>query len=122
MFEITMDGTTYQFNFNIGFMREINRKYKRPIDGIPGEKQDVGMTVTVARIIDGDPDAVVDVLLAANKGYEPRVTQDAIDHYIDDSDTDIDALFDKVLDFLKKSNATKKITLRLLEAVEEQNQ
>lgn len=119
MHEITMNGTTYQFNFGMGFLREINKKYKRPIDGMPGEKQDVGMTLTIAKILDGDPEAIVDVLFAGNKGFEPRLTLADIDAYIDDADTDIDALFEKVLDFLRKSNATKKIMKRLQETIED---
>ena len=50
----------------------------------------------------------------ANKNNEPRVTRDLLDTYIDDEETDIDALFDKVLDFLEKTNATKKVVANLL--------
>ena len=63
-------------------------------------------------------EALVDVLDMANKNNEPRVTRDLLDTYIDDEETDIDALFDKVLDFLEKTNATKKVVANLLAMVE----
>ena len=45
----------------------------------------------------------------------PRITQDQLDNYIDDEETNIDSLFDDVLEELKKSNATKKKAEKLLE-------
>ena len=46
---------------------------------------------------------------------KPRITQDQLDNYIDDEETNIDSLFDDVLEELKKSNATKKKAEKLLE-------
>ena len=46
---------------------------------------------------------------------KPRITQDQLDNYIDDEKTNIDSLFDDVLEELKKSNATKKKAEKLLE-------
>jgi hypothetical protein len=46
---------------------------------------------------------------------KPRITQDQLDNYIDDEETNIDFLFDDVLEELKKSNATKKKAEKLLE-------
>jgi len=61
---------------------------------------------------------LVDLLDAANKGLEPRVSRTLLDSYIDDADTDIEALFSDVIDFLKSANATKKTVANLLEAME----
>ena len=63
-------------------------------------------------------EALVDVLDMANRNNEPRVTRDLLDSYVDDEKTDIDALFDTVLDFLKRTNATKKVVANLLAMVE----
>lgn len=118
MFELTINGTVYQFNFGMGFLREVNKKIGVPVDGLPDVKKNVGLQYTVAGIIDGDLEALIDALDIANKGYSPRVTRALLDSYIDDPSTDIDVLFEGVLDFLKNANATKKTMKNLLEAIE----
>jgi hypothetical protein len=104
----------------MGFMREINKSQKTPIEGWKNVEKNVGLQYNIAGIIDGDVEALSEVLDAANKGRDPRITRKQIDEYIDSEDTDIDGLFEKVLDFLKLSNATRKVTMNLLEMVEKQ--
>lgn len=118
MFELTINGQVYEFNFGMGFMREINKRVNRPVDGIPDLKKNVGLQYFVAGIIDNDPEALVDVLDAANRGCNPRVTRALLDAHIDDANTDIDALFKDVLDFLEQTNATKNTVKMLKKAVE----
>lgn len=120
MFELTMNEQVYQFNFGMGFMREINKKIGIPVDGLPNVKKNIGLQYYVAMVIDKDVEALVDILDTANKGMNPRITRKVLDAYIDDPDTDIDALFDEVIDFLKQTNATKNVTMELLEAVEKE--
>lgn len=120
MFELTMNEQVYQFNFGMGFMREINKKIGIPVDGLPNVKKNIGLQYYVAMVIDKDVEALVDILDTANKGMNPRITREVLDAYIDDPDTDIDALFDEVIDFLKQTNATKNVTMELLEAVEKE--
>lgn len=120
MFELTMNEQVYQFNFGMGFMREINKKIGIPVDGLPNVKKNIGLQYYVALVIDKDVEALVDILDTANKGMNPRITREVLDAYIDDPDTDIDALFDEVIDFLKQTNATKNVTMELLEAVEKE--
>ena len=120
MFELTINGQVYAFNFGMGFMREINKKIGVPVDGLPDVKKNMGLQYTVAGIIDGDIEALVDALDVANKGNSPRVTKALLDSYIDDSETDIDKLFEDVLDFLKRANATKKTVAMLLKAIEDE--
>ena len=122
MMELTINGAVYQFHFGMGFLREINKKISTPLDGLKDVQKNIGFTYMVASLIDGDPEALVDVLDIANKGQSPRVTRTLLDSYLDNEDTDIDALFSEVLDFLKKTNATKKVTTSLLEASEKQEQ
>lgn len=74
----------------------------------------------IASILDGDVEALVDVLDAANKGQNPRATRGLLDAYIDDDETDIDSLFESVIDFLKRANATKKVTMAMVEALEKE--
>lgn len=120
MMELTIDDAVYQFNFGMGFMREINKKVGTPVDGLPDVKKNIGLQYNVAGILDGDVEALVDVLDVANKGQTPRVTRQLLDVYIDDENTDIDALFDTVIDFLKSANATKKVVNNLIEAMKAQ--
>lgn len=116
MFELTIKGNTYQFNFGMGFLREVNKKMKAPVDGVPNAEKSVGCRMLIIDVFDGEPEALVDVLLAANKNQDPRVTRETLDAYIDDPDTDMDKLFGDVLDFLEQNNATRKIVKNIKEA------
>ena len=119
MMELTINGTVYEFNFGMGFLREINKRVQTPVDGLKGVDKNIGLQFTVASIIDGDVEALVDALDIANKGMNPRLTRQALDAYIDDADTDIDGLFAMVIDFLSRANATKKTVASLQEAIKE---
>ena len=119
MMELTINGTVYEFNFGMGFLREINKRVQTPVDGLKGVDKNIGLQVTVASIIDGDVEALVDALDIANKGMNPRLTRQALDAYSDDADTDIDGLFSMVIDFLAKANDTKKTVASLQEAIKE---
>lgn len=122
MFELTIDGTVYQFKFGIGFIKDMSKTAQRPVDGVPGKMEDVGLTLAIGRIMDGDVLGLIDVLFAANKGFDPRITKEKLENYIENDETDIDALFKDVLDFFEKANATKKVTKNLLEAVAREKQ
>lgn len=99
MMELTISGQVYQFNFGMGFLRDANKMISTSVDGIKDVKKDIGARYMIARVIDGEPDALVDLLDVANKGQNPRVTKALLDSYIDDPDTDVDALFEDTLDF-----------------------
>lgn len=114
MLELTIKDNVYQFNFGMGFMREINVKVKRSAPDAPDVKEDIGLQMAIAGLIDKDPVTLVDVLDIANKGRTPRVKRSDLDDYIDDDETDIDELFDEVMHELKKRNATKAKTEAVL--------
>lgn len=120
MFELTIDGNVYSFHFGMGFLREINRTVSRRVDGLENEKKNIGLQYKVGGLIDGDVEDLVEILDIANKKQNPRVTRELLDAYIDDEKTDIDALFDEVLGFLRKSNATRRTVEELMKAVEEE--
>lgn len=122
MMELTINGKVYEFNFGMGFLREVNKKATVQVDGVKGAEKNLGLRMAVAGIVDGDVETLVDVLDLANKGRDPRATKTVLDSYIDDPDTDIDKLFEDVMDFLKKTNATRKTTVAFLKEVEEQKQ
>ena len=120
MMELTINGEVYQFNFGMGFLREINKRVSVPVDKIPDVKRNIGLSYLISGVIDRDPEDLVSILEAANKSLTPRVTRQLLDSYIDDPETDIDALFELFIYFLKSEIATKKTTLDLLEEVKRQ--
>lgn len=113
--ELTINGQVFKFNFGMGFLREINKTAKVHSGDVD---KNVGFRYAVAGIIDRDPETLVDVLYTANSGQDPRVTKPLLDSYIDNENTDIEELFDTVMDFFGKTNATKSLTKKVLEAVE----
>lgn len=117
MYELTIDGTVYQFKFGMGFAREIDKKRKTVVNGV---EQDAGLQFAVAAIIDQDPVELVNILNLANKGMNPRVTEKLLDAHLDDENTDIEQVFEDVLDFFRKSNSTKKKTAMIEELVEKE--
>lgn len=120
MYELEMNGQMIPFNFGMGFLREINKTVKAPVEGVSGVTQNIGLRYTVSRLIDKDAEALAEVLGIANKECQPRVAKEVIDSFIDDENTDIDEVFEKVMGFLKTTNATKNITMQIIENVEKE--
>ena len=116
--ELTINGNVYQISFNIGFLRNINKTITVDVDGMDGVKRNVGLRYSVGLLLDGDLETLVDVLELANKGQSTRLTKKAIEDYIDNADTDVDEVFEGVIEGLKQANATKKATLATIEAIE----
>ena len=71
--ELTINGQVYQFNFGMGFMREMNKKVTMPVDGVKDAKKNIGLRYA-GRIMDGD-ESLEDLLLVANKGAESEQLQ-----------------------------------------------
>lgn len=118
MFELTINNTVYQFNFGFGFLRDINKTYKS-VDEKTKQEREFGLQYNIASLIDGDVEAIVTILDIANKGCDPRITRKDIEKYIEDENTNIDDLFDTVMDFLSKANCTKKEVQKFMENLEE---
>ena len=107
-FEIEMNGTPYAFNFGMGFLKAIN---SRATEKVPNSNYsvNVGAKYLMAQVMSDDVEALCDVLMTANKGESPRLTQKELETYIEDEATDIEALFAQVVDFFGKANATKMV-------------
>lgn len=118
MFELTIENEVYQFNAGMGFVKEINKTVQIPVDGAPSVKQNAGVRYKIGQLLDGDVEAFVDVLDVANKGQSLRATRTLLEKYIEDESTDIDKLFEDVLDFLSNANCTKKAVRELREVAE----
>lgn len=107
-FEIEMNGTMYAFNFGMGFLKAIN---SRATEKVPNSNYsvNVGAKYLMAQVMSDDVEALFDVLMTANKGETPRLTQKELETYIEDETTDIEALFKQVVDFFSRANATKMV-------------
>ena len=117
MKELTIKGQVYQFNFGMGFLKDIDKAVQ--IKSENGKVEDAGLRYAIGGLIDGNPKSICTILYYGNKGQNPRLTEALIEEFIDDPDTDIDDLFEEVMGFLKSSNATKCITEKTLKAVED---
>lgn len=117
MKELTIKGQVYQFNFGMGFLKDIDKTVQ--IKSENGKVEDAGLRYAIGGLIDGNPKSICTILYYGNKGQNPRLTEALIEEFIDDPDTDIDDLFEEVMGFLKSSNATKCITEKTQKAVED---
>ena len=115
--QLIINETEYNFRFGIGFVRHLDGESSIRQNGITFG---VGLESMVTKLTMKDTVALADTLAAANMTESPRVKSTDIDSYIDDESTDIEGLFDKVLDELKKSNATRLTTGELLKTIEEE--
>lgn len=120
MFELTIKEKVYQFNFGFGFIRELDPKVKKEVEGVKGKVQDMGVQFAIAGLIDGDVNDLINVLDAANKSFEPRITRKELEEHIENEETDIDELFKNVMDFLESANCTKRTVAKVKELIEEQ--
>ena len=117
--ELTINEKVYNFKFGIGFVRHLDGKSSIKQDGI---QFGIGLETLIPNLLTGNTVTLSDCLFVANMTENPRITQDQLDNYIDDEETNIDSLFDDVLEELKKSNATKKKAKMLMKEYEEKMQ
>ena len=61
--ELTINGNVYQFSFNIGFLRLINKTIAVDVDGMGGVKRNVGLRYSVGLLLDGDLETLVDIAI-----------------------------------------------------------
>lgn len=120
MFELTIFDKVYSFNFGIGFMKDIDPTVTKPIDGVKGKVQNMGLQFAIGGVMDCNLVDIADVLVRANKGYDPRLTQKEVEAWLDNPDTNVEELSEQLMDFFKSSNATRKLTLNLIETVEKE--
>ena len=116
--QLEINGTTYEFRFGIGFMKEIQSRYKEMASisvAIPS-----GFKYVVASMLDGHIEDLFDILYTANKTEKPRITEKALMEYLEDESTDIESLIKEVKVFLLKANASKSLMNQIMEALAEE--
>lgn len=103
---IKINGTEYDLNFGIAFIREMDQ-----IDGIEaqlaaGQIQNFGMAMKVIgpKIQMGSVTALSDVLYCATWGNKKRPSRKLIDEFLEDDKTNLAELFKEVQAEFKKSN------------------
>jgi hypothetical protein len=102
--ELVINGTTYEFNFGMGFLRQVDPMHQQKANGIT---QNIGLIVEIAKVLDGDITALCGILRMANKGFTPRLEQAEFDKWIEDPATDIEEVFKEVEGFFANSNCCK---------------
>lgn len=116
--QLEINGTTFEFRFGIGFMKEIQSRYKEMASisvAIPN-----GFKYVVASMLDGHIEDLFDILYTANKTEKPRITEKALMEYLEDESTDIESLIQEVKSFLLKANASKSLMNQIMEALAEE--
>lgn len=121
MFEITINNNIYPLNFGFGFIREIDPKITRKIDGVNGRVEQLGLQMAVAGIKEGSIEDLLDVIFTANKNADgERISKKDIEAHLENPETDLESLFDTVIDFLSRANCTKNTVKRVNELIEEE--
>ena len=95
--QLEINGTTYEFRFGIGFMKEIQSRYKEMASisvAIPS-----GFKYVVASMLDGHIEDLFDILYTANKTEKPRITEKALMEYLEDESTNVESLIQEVKDY-----------------------
>ena len=101
----------YEVHFGIAFVRELDKKHSIAING--GGQFGLGLETVVPKLLSDDVLALAEVLYEGTAAEKGRPSQKDIDAYIDNAE-DIDTLFEEVLDELKKANATRKKTVKMV--------
>lgn len=112
---ITINETDYEVIFGMAFVRALDEKYYVATNN--GAKFGAGLETTLPFLLSGDMVTLSDYLYLGTGTEKKRPTQKEIDGYIDQVE-DIDALFEEVIQALKKQNATKKKMLAMTSAIE----
>lgn len=122
MYDIEINGTSYPVKFGMNFIREMNQRVTVSMDAWGGKEENVGLNYYIAKLMDGDLEALQQILFVANKTETPKLNISMLNNWFEDENTDIDAIFKQVTDFLSEANCTKRAYKAIKIAVEEQNQ
>lgn len=114
---ITINGNDYKINFGIAFIRKLDEKYF--VKNQSGVKFGTGLETKIPMLLTNDVLTLSEFLYTGTCTEEKRPTQKEIDQYVDEVE-DIEALFDEVVDELKKHNATKLKMKEITEMLEKQ--
>ena len=117
MYTKEINGKLCDFNFGLGFVRDIDKR--TVVDGEDKQKHKMGLTYAIAGLMDCDCEALIDCLAIGSK-YAPGDTLDKkdIETWMDSKDFDLVKECEELLDFFGKCSFTRKKTEELKDAVE----
>lgn len=113
---INIKNNDYEVCFGMAFIRALDEKYYT--DGFNGIKLGTGMEVKIPYLLSYDPITLSEFLYLGTCTNKKRPSQMDVDAYIDQVE-DIDALFNEVIQELKKQNATKRKMEKMMKLFEE---
>ena len=106
---ITIKDTDYEVHFGIAFVRKMDEKYF--VKSQSGVKFGTGLETAIPMLLTNDVITLSEFLYTGTCTEKKRPTQADVDAYVDGVE-DIEALFEEVIEELKKHNATK---MRMIE-------
>lgn len=109
----------YRVKFGVGFVRELDKKYY--VQNNTSVKYGLGIETQVPLLLTGDPVTLSEFLYVGTFAEEKRPTQADIDAFIDGAE-DVEALFDEIIEELKKSNATRIKVGKLQDSLKKQEE
>lgn len=116
MYTREINGKICEFNFGIGFVREIDKQVL--VEGDNKQKQKMGLTYAIAGLMDCDFEKLIDCLMFGSK-FAPgeALSRKEIEEWLESEDVDLEKECEELLDFFGKCNFTKKRTADLTKAV-----
>lgn len=101
---LKIKGEEYRVKFGIGFVRKLDEKYY--VQNNTSVKFGLGVETQVPKLLTGDPVALSEFLYLGTCTEEKRPSQADVDEFLDEAEN-IEALFDEVIEELRRSNATR---------------
>ncbi len=116
---LKIKGEEYRVSFGVGFVRELDKKYY--VQNNTSVKYGLGIETQIPLLLTGDPVTLSEFLYVGTCAEEKRPIPADVDAFIDEVE-DVEALFDEVIEELKKSNATKVKVGKLQNSLKEQEE
>lgn len=116
MYTREINGKLCEFNFGIGFVRDIDKSVL--VDGEDKRKHKMGLTYAIAGLMDCDFEKLIDCLLTGSK-YAPgdTLSREDIEAWMETEEFDLEKECKDLVDFFEKSNFTRKKTTDLTQMV-----
>lgn len=118
MYSIEINGKNYPLKFGFDFMRKMNKKMIRRDEGT-GKDEENGLEYVIAQIMDHNIEYLVEVIMTANATEDEKIDKKELIEWIENDDTDIDAIFEEIDSFFAKANCTKNAHRNVMLLVEQ---
>lgn len=107
---VTIADKKYPLIFGFKFLNEIN--------ALPKDSEQVdNLTLVIGGLIDGDPNALKEVLIASLNTYDDLEEKDIIEYL--ETSNEVEALFENFIEFLTSAPLLKKRTMKIKKSIEQ---